>query len=267
MVGCLLFFVACDKTNEIDSVPQQASIPFIAYSNLNSPYIYGEGNSSLFTDLPTVLGVAVDTIYGFVGGYGGKTGMDSIQILKSELAGFGDTINAGSSSFSVSKFNKGGYKVVLRGDVVIAAPNNNPGPTSFVGTFKRTSNGYLLNIGTVGPGIYLLYNPGGAAAVGPNPYLLYNYKDVNGNDSLSFKVQTDLCGGGLMLVNPAAPSGLTAAEYEAQHRPAIASMAPLTLQWRVYEFPSATDAAVHPGAALCNWGLGIRTFEIGRAHV
>jgi hypothetical protein len=265
LVGVVIF-TACEKTEESDSTPQQVSSPFIYESFLESAYIYSAGNTNVYADIPDVVGIAVDTVYGFEGGYGGVTGMDTIKLLKSELT-FGDTVALGGSTFFVRKYNKGNYRVTLSSNVVIAAANTNPGPTDLEGNYARvipTANGYILEVKKVSDGVYLIFNPGGAPTVPANPYLLYNFKASNGADSLSFANQTDLCGGGLQLVNPAAPSGLVSSDYSASHPPVYipaAPPAPARLTWRIYEFPSASTTVLHPGVALCNWGLGIRGFD------
>ena len=260
LLGCAFFFAACDKKEEIDSVAQRVSIPYIAISYLQDVYIYAQGSTSIYTDIPNVVAVAVDSVYGFEGGYGGKTGMDSIKLLKSEILGFGDTTKLGGSSYSFQKYSKGNYRVTQSAAVVIAGANNNPGPTALEGNYLRAATGYLMAVSKVANGVYLITNPGGAASVASNPYLLYNYRSSLGQDSLSFANQTDNCGGGLQLVSPAAPNGLTSADYSALHPPIISNPSPLTFQWRIYEFPTASATATHPGAALCNWGLGVRTF-------
>lgn len=266
LVACLLVIAACTKTEDADSVPHQTSRPFVAVNNLDEVYIYLEGQTSIYSDIPDIVAVVVDTVYGFEGGYGGKTGKDSLNILKSDVLGFddADTVSVGGTGYYFQKYSKGNYRITIPATVIILDPassNSNPGPTNLEGIYRRTSNGYLLKIREIGPGFYLLGNPGGAASVTNKPYFLYNSKDINGGDSLSFAIQPDLCDGGLQLVSPTAPNGLSSAEYSASHPPKIAATSPLTLQWKVFEFPTADPSAVHPGAALCTWGLGVRTFE------
>ncbi len=82
-----------------DSEVISTSIPYIAFQNVNSAYVYGEGQTSIYSDLPDVLAIAVDTVVGFEGGYGGKTGMDSIKILKSDITEWPDTISLGGKDF------------------------------------------------------------------------------------------------------------------------------------------------------------------------
>lgn len=258
--SCMLSLAACVKSEDSDSVVKQTSVPYVAYSFLDPVYIYGEGSSTLFSDLPNVVGVIVDTVYGFEGGYGGRTGMDSLKILKSDLK-FGDTTSVGGTSFSIQKYSKGNFRTSIGSSVVIASANTNPGPTALEGNYKRTTNGYILVLSKVADGIYLITNPGGAPSVAPNPYLLYNFKSTAGTDSLSFAIQTDLCGGGLQLVDPAAPLSLKSSEYSAKHPPKIVTYSPITFSWRVLEFPAADEDAANPGGALCNWGTSVRTFE------
>lgn len=263
LAACVFVIAACSKTEESDSVPQQVSIPYVAFNYLDDVYIYVAGNTSIYSDIPDVVGVVVDSIYGFEGGYGGKTGSDSLKILKSDVLGFGDTTIVGGSSYGFEKYTKGNYRVSMSATVLILDPassNSNPGPTNLEGSYLRAATGYLMKVKEIGPGFYLIVNPGGAGTVTSKPYFLYNSKSIAGTDSLSFAIQEDNCGGGLQLVSPGAPSGLSSAEYSAMWPPAIASASPLTLQWRIYEFNAVDAAEVHPGAALCNWGLGIRTF-------
>lgn len=260
VAGCVLFAVACKKTEESDSVPQTASIPYIAIKYLNDAYVYGKGASNLYNDVPDVVAVAVDSVVGFEGGYGGKTGSDSIKIYKSEILGWPDTTEIGGYSIAFEKFNKSNFKARTGANIVIAGPIANPGPTAMEGTYKRTSNGVLIELKKVFDGVYVIDNPGGAG-VPPFPYLFYNYKNSSGGDSLAFPIQANPCGGGLQLVGPGAPSSLTSSAYTTQYPPAITATSPLTLSWRVYEFPSASASSSHTGAALCQWGLGVRTFE------
>lgn len=249
------------KDEAIDSVAKPIILPFIAEKLMADSYVYGQGQATLLTDLPNVVAIAVDTVYGMEGGHGGKTGFDTVEILKTESTGIPDLTDIGGYGITFQKFNKGGYKVSTGANIVIAGPISNPGPTSIEGNYKRTSNGFIQEIKKVFDGVYIIGNPGGAASVAYLPYLLYNYKNTSGGDSLAFPVQTDLCGGGLRLVSPTAPVALTAGEYDA-YPPIISNTAPLTLQWKVFEFPSANNSAVHPDAALCKWGhTAIRTFE------
>lgn len=260
LAGGVLLTTACEKTIESDSVPQTTSIPYIAEQFIEPAYIYGEGATHIYTDVPDVVAIAVDSVVGFEGGYGGKTGSDSIKILKSEVLGWPDTIAPGGKSFTFEKFNRSGFKAKLSSNIVIAAPNPSPGPTALEGTYKRTSNNFLIEIKKVFDGVYVIDNPGGAG-VPPNPYLLHNYRNSAGGDSLAFANQPNPCGGGLQLVGPSAPSSLRSSDYSTNYPPIIAATTPFTLQWRVYEFPSASASSAHTGAALCQWGLGIRTFE------
>lgn len=266
LAACLLVIAACTKTEEADSVPHQTSRPYVAVNNLDEVYIYLEGHTTIYNDIPDTVAIVVDTVYGFEGGYGGKTGHDNLAILKSDVLGFdeADTVSVGGTGYFFQKYSKGNYRITIPATVIILDPassNANPGPTNLEGVYRRTSNGYLLKIREIGPGFYLLGNPGGAASVTNKPYFLYNSKNISGGDSLSFAIQTDLCDGGLQLVAPTAPLSLSSAEYSASHPPIISSMTPITLQWRVYEFPTAEASAVNPGAAICTWGTGVRTFE------
>lgn len=260
VTGCVLFSVSCNKLEEGDSVPRPTSIPFVAIQYIEPAYVYGLGNTSIYKDVPDVVAIAVDSIVGFEGGYGGKTGADSVKVLKSDILGWPDTTGIGGYGITFEKFNKANYKVTIGSNIVIAGAIANPGPTAMEGTYKRTANGVLIELKKVFDGVYVIDNPGGAG-VPPFPYLFYNYKSSSGNDSLAFPIQPNPCGGGLQLVGPGAPNSLTSADYSEQYPPQITATAPLTLSWRVYEFPSASPSSGHTGAALCQWGLGVRTFE------
>ncbi|MBK8425179.1 MAG: hypothetical protein IPL27_03995 [Lewinellaceae bacterium] len=104
--GCFLLMMACHKIEDNDSVVIATSIPFIAVQNVNSAYVYGEGQTSIYSDLPDVLAIAVDTIVGFEGGYGGKTGMDSIKILKSDITEWPDTVSLGGKTLSLGSITE-----------------------------------------------------------------------------------------------------------------------------------------------------------------
>lgn len=260
LAGCIVLVVACRKTVDGDSVPRATSLPYIAIPYLESAYVYGLGQSTLYSDVPDVVAIAVDSVVGFEGGYGGKTGSDSIKILKSQILGWPDTTEIGGYSIGFEVFNRSNFKTTIGANVVIAGPIANPGPTALEGTYKRTSNGVLIELKKVFSGVYVIDNPGGAG-VAPFPYLFYNYKSSTGADSLAFPIQTNPCGGGLQLVGSGAPNLLTSSAYSAQYPPEIALGPPLKLTWRVYEFPSASKSSAQTGAALCQWGLGIRSFE------
>jgi hypothetical protein len=128
------------------------------------------------------------------------------------------------------------------------------------GIYKRTANGVLIELKKVFDGVYVIDNPGGAG-VAPFPYLFYNYKNSSGGDSIAFPNQPNPCHGGLQLVAPGAPLSLRSSEYSALYPPAITATSPLTVSWKVLEFPSASPSSANPGAALCQWGTGVRTFE------
>lgn len=262
LLACILLTVAaCKKIEDADSTVVSTSIPFIYEQNVNDAYVYGEGQTHIYTDIPDVVAIAVDTVVGFEGGYGGITGMDTVKILKSDNLGFPDTVALGGKSITFEKFNKAGYKVAITTNIVIAGAIANPGPTAMEGTYKRTSNGVLIELKKVFNGVYVIDNPGGAG-VAPFPYLFYNYRNSSGGDSLAFPIQPNPCHGGLQLVGPSAPLSLTSAEYSTQYPPVIlAGVTPLTVSWKVLEFPSARSSSANPGAALCQWGTGVRTFE------
>ena len=261
LVGCVLVIAACHKIEDNDSVVRATSIPFIAIQNVNSAYVYGAGQTSIYSDIPDVLAIAVDSVVGFEGGYGGKTGSDSIKILKADITSWPDTVSLGGKAITVEKFNKSNFKTSVSTNIVIAGPIANPGPTAMEGIYQRTSNGVLIEFKKVFNGVYVIDNPGGGVGITLFPYLFYNYKSSTGVDSLAFPIQPNECGGGLQLVGPTAPFSLRAADYATQYPPAITSTAPLTLSWRVFTFSSATNAAVQPGnGGLCTWGVGVRTF-------
>lgn len=258
--GCVLIMAACKKTEDSDSVARTTSIPYIAIKYLQDAYVYGQGVSTLYSDVPDVVAIAVDSVVGFEGGYGGKTGSDSIQIRKSEILSWPDTTGIGGYSIFFEKFNRSNFKASTGANIVIAGAIANPGPTALEGTYKRTSNGVLIELKKVFNGVYVIDNPGGAG-VPPFPYLFYNYKSSSGGDSLAFPIQTNPCGGGLQLVGPSAPLSLTSKEYTTQYPPKIIAASPLTMSWKVFEFPSASETSAHTGVALCQWGTGTRTFE------
>lgn len=258
---CILpLLYACKNDDFVASYPQTTSIPIIIEQFVEASYVYGKGNSNIINDIPDVVAIAVDSTVGFEGGYGGKTGMDTIKILKSDIVFWPDTVDVGGYTISFEKFNKSNFKAVLSSNIVIAGPISDPGPTDLAGTYKRTANGFLIEIKKVFDGVYVIDNPGGAG-VPAFPYLLYNHKSSTGGDELRFPNQTDPCGGGLMLVADNAPNGLKSSEYSASYPPKITATSPLTLKWKIFEFPSASASSGHTGAALCQWGLGVRTFE------
>ena len=260
LAGSILFVAACKKIEDADSTVTLTSIPFVYQQNINDAYVYGQGATTIYSDIPDVVAIAVDTVVGFEGGYGGKTGMDTIQVKKSDILGWPDTVGLGGKSITFEKFNKANYKVTITSNIVIAGAIPNPGPTAMEGIYKRTANGVLIEIKKVFDGVYVIDNPGGAG-VAPFPYLLYNYRSSSGGDSLAFPIQPNPCHGGLQLVGPTAPLSLTSAEYTSTYPPAITATSPLTVSWKVFEFSSARPTSLHPGAALCQWGVGVRTFE------
>jgi hypothetical protein len=247
-----------------DSTPQDVVLPFVYSSDMLGAYVYGQGATSLYTDLPAVVAVVVDTVFGFEGGYGGKTGADTFQIKKVDIIAWGDTTNVGGKSLGWEKFSKGGYKVKVSSALVIAGPIANPGPTALEGSYKRLSNSVLIDLKKVFDGVYVIDNLGGAApgATTPFPYLVYNYKSTSGGDSLVFPIQKNDCGGGTQLVGPTATPGSKASDYATNFPPSIVTGPPVTLSWKVYSYSSASLNAVAPASALCVWGnAGVRTFE------
>ncbi len=260
LAGCALIIASCHKIEDNDSVVKPTSLPYIVEQNIQDAYVYGQGQTSIYTDIPNVVAIAVDSIVGFEGGYGGKTGMDTVQILKSDITGWPDTTTLGGKSITFTKYNKGNYRVSLTSNIVIAGAIANPGPTAMEGFYKRTSNGVVIQLKKVFDGVYVIDNPGGAG-VAPFPYLFYNYRSSTGADSLAFPIQKNPCAGGLQLVGPTAPLSLSSATYSAQYPPQITVTSPFTVSWRVFEFPAARSSSAHTGVALCQWGTGVRTFE------
>jgi hypothetical protein len=256
----LLVVASCKKVEPADSMPQPTSIPYIAVQYISDAYVYGLGQSNIINDVPDVVAIAVDSVVGFEGGYGGKTGSDSIKILKSEILEWPDTTGVGGYSIGFEKFNRANFKAFIGSNIVIAGAIPNPGPTAMEGTYKRTSNGVLIELKKVFDGVYVIDNPGGAG-VPPFPYLFYNYKNAAGGDSLAFPNQGNPCKGGLQLVGPDAPVSLASSDYTSTYPPLIIATSPLTFRWKVFEFPAASTSSAHTGAALCQWGLGVRTFE------
>ena len=235
----------------------------MAISTCKMHTFYGKAQVTIQADLPDKVAIAVDSVFGFEGGFGGTTGSDTIYLTKADILGdWPEVASVDNSSVSFGRRNKGNYLGRTGTNVVIVDVTvADPGPTDFSGIWKRTANGYLLKIYKAAPGLFVLLNPGGAASVAGNPYLLINRAGPGGTDVLEFAIQKDLCDGGLMLVSPTAPDGLPSSDYVTAHPPKYIPGATPTLQWKVFEFPSADAAAVHPGEALCNWGLSVRTFE------
>jgi hypothetical protein len=242
-----------------DSTPQDVVLPFVYSSDMLGAYVYGQGATSLYTDLPDVVAVVVDTVFGFEGGYGGKTGADTFQIKKVDIIAWPDTVSVGGKSLSWEKYSKGGYKVSVSSALVIAGAIANPGPTALEGNYKRNNAAmWQITIKKVFDGVYVIDNLGGAD-VAPFPFLLYNYKNSAGADSLAFPIQKNECGTGSMLVGSSAVLGLKASDYAANYPPAI-SFGPVTLSWKVYSFGNASPNAV-TSAGLCTWGnTAVRTF-------
>jgi hypothetical protein len=255
----LVVISGCDKDDLTESTVVTTSIPEIGVELAQPSYVFGIGGGDINKSIPDTLAIAVDSVYGFENGFGGKTGKDSIYILKSQIIdGWPDTTAVGAYTLQFEAVNTINYKVPFNINVVVAGPIDNPGPTDISGTYRRTSNNFAITISEIFEGVYLIQNPGGAD-VALQPYLLYNYKSSSGADSLAFPTQTNPCGGGLKLVAPTAPEGLTSGDYDSQS-PAITSYSPITLSWRVFEFEDTAPSTAHPGEALCQWGLGIRTF-------
>lgn len=259
-LAATIFFAGCHKSDFTSSTTHVVSVPFIANLYASPSYVFGVGGGQIYRTIPDIIAVAVDTVYGFQGGFGGKTGKDSIYIRKTDLKGkWPDTTKSGGLTLNFEKFNLGDYKISQPLSVVLASPISNPGPTDISGTYLRAATGVTFQIKKVFNGVYVIDNPGGAG-VDPYPYLLYNYKSTTNLDSLAFPTQTNPCGGGLKLVAPGAPLGLTSETYNTSFPPAITATSPLTLSWRVLEFPDTSPGTANPSAALCQWGTGARTF-------
>lgn len=274
MGAASLVFTACKDEQDIDSVAKQVSIPQIVCDPdpadpdvchprvyMAAAYVYGQGQATLQADIPDVVAIAVDTVYGFEGGYGGKTGADTVKITKADIVGdWPDLSGIGGKSVTFQKYTKGNYKVTIGTNVIVAGPIANPGPTAIEGTYKRVGNNFLIEIKKVFDGVYVIDNLGGAG-VTPFPFLLYNHKSSSGADSLAFPLQGNECGGGSQLVGPNAATGSSADDYAAQHPPSLTLGPPVTLKWKVYTYSSTNGSAIST-AALCTWGnAAVRTFE------
>ncbi|MES2849713.1 MAG: hypothetical protein V4685_11705 [Bacteroidota bacterium] len=253
--------VGCKKELKNESTAKPTSIPYIVESYLESFYASGVGAGVVYSSIPDTLALIGDSLVGFEGGFGGVTGQDFKYVLKSDITDWPDTTSAGGYAVTVSEFNAGNFKVDVGTSVVLASPIEAPavaGPTDIAGSYLRTATGITIDIVKIFDGVYVIGNPG-AGAVDAYPYLLYNYRSVGGTDSLAFPAQPNPCGGATKLVNVGAPNGLSIAEYDESWPPGFASMSPITLSWRIYEFTDTDPGNVHGGAALCQWGLGIRT--------
>ncbi len=257
LVGCGLFFVACKKDEVNDSVPHTTSQPYIVEQFTNEIYPYGLGNVTIQDDIPDIVAIVVDSVYGFEGGYGGKTGADTAQLKKTDLLGSWPTITkTGSYSVSFAKFNKGGYRIIISPSIVVVK-NDNPGPTALEGSYLRTATGVIVEIKKAVDGVYVLDNPGGANTV-PVLYVLYNYMSSTGTDSLAFPIQLNsACGTGLQLVGATASPGSTSSTYSSSYPPQIVSYAPITLQWRIFTFDGTSPSSAT--TAVCQWGEAVRT--------
>jgi len=257
--------IACKKFDgdgsTSDSKAVLTSIPDVSEIYLDDYYAFQVGKNDINTTIPDTVALLVDTLVGFENGFGGKTKKDSFYLRKKDVLAWPDTSKSGAKTLTFNKYNNAGFVASVSVPIVLVSPLPSPGagPTNFAGQYKRTSNGVIIDLIELLPGQYLITNPGGAG-VEPFPYVLNNFKNLSGNDSLTFAIQDNPCHGGLQLVAPTAPSGLTSAEYSTAYPPAITSRSPLTISWRIYEFLSSDPSAVHPGAAQCQWGLGIRTF-------
>jgi hypothetical protein len=265
LLGAMLMTVlaGCKRDLVIDSVAKGTSLPYLVESYAEAFYVAGVGSGTVYSSIPDTIALVGDSVVGFEGGFGGASGKEFIYILKSDITGWPDTVAAGGYALNFQKFNLSNFKIAVSSSAVLAAPIAAPaqaGPTDLEGTYRRTSNGVLIDIVKVFPGVYVIANPGGAG-VPPQPYLLYNYDDGTGGDKLSFECQTNPCGGGTKLVAPGAPAGLTVGEYDATYPPAIISHSPITFQWKIFEFGGTDASEVHPGSAQCQWGLAVRTFE------
>jgi len=253
--------VGCKKELKNNSTAKPTSIPYIVESYMEPFYASGVGAGQVFTSIPDTLALIGDSLVGFEGGFGGVTGQDFLYVLKSDITSWPDTTAAGGYALNVEKFNAGNFKVDVGTSIVLASPVEaplTPGPTDLSGTYLRAVTGITFDIAKIFDGVYVIGNPGGGA-VDAYPYLLYNYSSVSGTDSLSFPAQDNPCHGGLKLVNAAAPMGLSIADYDNLWPPAISNLSPVTLSWRIYEFTDTDPGNVHGGAALCQWGTGVRT--------
>ena len=253
----------CTKIEDpAPSTPGTVSLPEVVEQYANGSYGFGLGSGKIYQTIPDTIALVVDTAVGFTGGFGGKTGHDFAYLLKSDVkGGWPDTTQLGGASLIFEKYNTNNYKVQVIVNIVVAEPIKSPqkpGPTSLEGSYKRSSNGFIIKIVKIFDGVYLIDNLGGAG-VAPYPFVLKNFTNTSGKDSLSFEIQPNSCGGGAQLIDPTSGPGLTATEYAKTYPPSIVSLAPVTFKWIVMEFPDATPESVG-AAGLCQWGGAVRTF-------
>jgi len=156
LAGCFLLIMACHKIEDKDSTVIATSIPFIVDQNIEDAYVYREGQTSIYSDIPDVVAIFVDSIVGFEGGYGGKTGSDTIKILKSDITGWPDTVTLGGKSITFEKFNKANYKATITSNIVIAGAIPNPGPTAMEGFYLRAATGVTIELKKVFNGVWCL---------------------------------------------------------------------------------------------------------------
>jgi len=264
LLSIVVLIAGCTKIDDPSpSKPVTSSVPYVVDQYANDIYAFGVGSNKIYSTIPDTIGLVADSVLGFTGGFGGHTGHDFAYLLKSDIVRWPDTTKEGGASLAFEKYNSSGFKAKIVVNVVIAEPISGaqkPGPTALEGTYKRTTNGFLITIVKIFDGVYLIDNLGGAGTVPAYPFLLKNFKSTSGKDSLSFKIQANSCGGGAQLIDPTSGPGLTAAEYSASHPPIISSLSPVTLKWIVMEFNGATSESIGtPG--LCAWGGSVRTFE------
>jgi hypothetical protein len=262
-----IIIIAGCKKDYVPSGVQTVSYETVAENFVETQYIHiiDFTPTSIYDIFPDTLGLLVDSVYGYPNGFGGHTGKDSLYLVKESDIDWPDTTQSGAYPLTFYSTNLGGYNSTIKTTLIIVSPlpEGEEGPTDLAGEYKRTSNGAIIDITYIANGIYGITNLGGSGSGDGGSYLLFNYLSSTATDSLVFPVQLQSCGNGVKLVAPFAPYEKTVQAYDALFPPSVTSLSPVTLSWRVFEFPNTESSAKQPGNGLayCWWGTQVRTFE------